>query len=236
MVVPGARIGSLPGLVLGNLTKLPDHSIYRIVFYDGTNNEYYTFTTAECAASIDNYLLYRQRCGEKISFNETTQKWEPDNVPLLRLQFDSNDVLQARNPIPMVARSVREALETHLVRVGIREVEHLTAEVPNSPKRVRKPVSLSNGFRKRAISIFIEADLNYAIRERLVDLSGGLDDHYYRPLPDQVLGEYLKAEPLLSIDPAARLARENQMLRIEKSNWELMRQELDEIKEVLKRP
>ena len=160
-------------------------------------------------ASIDNYLLYRQRCGEKISFNETTQKWEPDNVPLLRLQFDSNDVLQARNPIPMVARSVREALETHLVRAGIREVEHLTAEVPNSPKRVRKPVSLSNGFRKRAISIFIEADLNYAIRERLVDHSGGLDDHYYRPLPDQVLGEYLKAEPLLTIDPAAVWPRES---------------------------
>ena len=45
----GARVGSLPGLVLGNLTKLPDHSIYRTVFYDGTNNEYYTFTTAECA-------------------------------------------------------------------------------------------------------------------------------------------------------------------------------------------
>ena len=62
-----ARVGSLPGLVLGNLTKLHDHSIFRIIFYEGTNNEYYTFTTSECAAAIDNYLLYRQRCGEKIS-------------------------------------------------------------------------------------------------------------------------------------------------------------------------
>ena len=109
----GCRVGSLPGLVLGNLTKLPQYSLYRIVYYEGTNNEYYTFTTSECAASIDNYLLYRQRCGE----------------------FDSEDVLQARNPRPMVNRSVREALDMHLVRAGIREVEHLTETAPNSPKR-----------------------------------------------------------------------------------------------------
>ena len=135
--------------MLNNLTKLSDYKLYRVTFYEGTNNEYYTFTTSECASSIDNYLLYRQRCGEKISFNENTHRWEPAGTPLLRLQFDSSDVLQARNPIPMVARSVREALETHLIRAGIREVEHLTA--PESPKRVRKPVSLSNGFRKHVI-------------------------------------------------------------------------------------
>ncbi|HET6717782.1 MAG TPA: hypothetical protein VFG90_11675, partial [Nitrososphaeraceae archaeon] len=79
----GARVGSLSGLVLGNLTKLQNHALYRIVFYEATNNEYYTFTTAECAASIDNYLLYRQRCGEKLSFNENTNRWQPDNAPLL---------------------------------------------------------------------------------------------------------------------------------------------------------
>ena len=41
----GARIGSLPGLTLGNLTKIPQYNLYKIVFYEGTNNEYYSFTT-----------------------------------------------------------------------------------------------------------------------------------------------------------------------------------------------
>ena len=91
----------------------------------------------------------------------------------------------------------------HLVRAGIREVEHLTA--PNSPKRVRKPVSLSNGFRKHVISTFIEAGLNHEIRELLVDHSTMLDQHYFRPTEDQVLAEYLKAEPLLTINPSMRL-------------------------------
>lgn len=48
----GARVGSLSALVLRNLTKLPDYGLYRITFYEGTNNEYYTFTTRECATGI----------------------------------------------------------------------------------------------------------------------------------------------------------------------------------------
>lgn len=98
----GARIGSLPGLVLGNLRKLPNYGIYRTVFYQDTNIEYYTFTTREAAQTgVDNYLLYRQRCGEKFTFNEKTQKWEPYDSPLIRLSFDVNDMLQVRNPRPL---------------------------------------------------------------------------------------------------------------------------------------
>lgn len=232
----GCRIGALPDLVLGNLTKLLDLKLYRIVFYYGTNNEYYTFTTSECATAIDSYLLYRQRCGEKVSFNENTNRWEPDNAPLLRLQFDSEDVLQARNPRPMVNRSVREALDMHLVRAGMREVEHLTevATNPNSPKRVRKPVSLSTGFRKHVISTFIEANLNHEIRELIVDHATQLDQNYFRPTEDQVLREYLKAEPYLMIDSSARLARENQELRVDWSSLEALKIEVDNLKALLK--
>ena len=53
----GCRIGSLPSLTLGNLTKITDYDLYKITFYEGTNNEYYTFCTRECASTgIDNYL------------------------------------------------------------------------------------------------------------------------------------------------------------------------------------
>ena len=97
-----ARIGSLPSLRLRNLTKIPGYGLYKIVFYEGTNNEYYTFTTRECAKSIDDYLEYRQSYGEKIFLDERTQKWEPSESPLIRLQFDINDLLQARYPQPIV--------------------------------------------------------------------------------------------------------------------------------------
>jgi hypothetical protein len=229
----GARMGSLPGLTLGNLTKLPDLGLYRIIFYEGTKNEYYTFTTNECASSITSYLLYRQRCGEKISFNEDTQKWEPHDIPLIRIQFDVNDILQVRNPKPMTTSALRMALSSHLVKSGLRQIEHPTATTPNSSKRVRKPISLSNGFRKYVISTFIQAGLNHEIRELICDHSTQLDQNYFRPTQEQVLQEYLKAEPLLTLDPSLRLQNEIQTLRVEKSSWEAMRKELDDIKALL---
>jgi integrase len=89
------RIGALPGLTLGNLNKIPE-GLYKITFYEGTNNEYYTFTTRECAQTgIDPYLLYRQRCGEKLSFNQKTNRWEPEDAPLIRLTFDATDSFQS---------------------------------------------------------------------------------------------------------------------------------------------
>jgi hypothetical protein len=99
----GARIGSLPDLVLGNLTKLSAYGLYKIDFYEGTNHEYYSFTTREAAAGIENYLSYRQRSGEKITFNEKTQTWEPYDAPLIWLSFDVNDMLKVRNPKPIRA-------------------------------------------------------------------------------------------------------------------------------------
>jgi integrase len=229
----GCRVGSLPVLTLGNLIKLSNYGLYRITFYEGTNNEYYTFTTKETATTgIDTYLQYRQRCGEKISFNENTQRWEPAYSPLIRQQFDVNDILQARNPQPLKLSALIRALVAHLVKCGLRQIEHPTA--PNSTKRVRKAISLSNGFRKHVISTFIDAGLSHEIRQLLVDHATGLDASYFRPSEKQVFEEYLKAEPLLTIDPSMRLQQEVETLRVEKSSWESLREEVNGLKELLK--
>ena len=211
------RLGSLPGLVLGNLTRLPDHGLYRIVFYEGTNNEYYSFTTVEGASYLESWLFYRQRSGEKISFNESSQKWEPYDTPLIRTQFDVNDLLQVRNPKPMTIDALRWSLASYLRRCGIRDLEHPTS--PDSPRRVRKSVSLSKGFRKRSISIFIECNLNHEIRELIVDHATQLDQHYFRPTQEAVLREYMKAHDLLLVDQSLRLARENQTLKEENTKY-----------------
>jgi integrase len=224
----GCRVGALPALTLGNLTKIPGYGLYKITFYEGTNNEYYSFTTRETAQTrIDNYLLYRKRSGENISFNQNTNKWEPDNTPLIRKQFDVNDLLQVKQPKPMKLNAIRNLLTVHLVKCGLRTWEHPTA--PQSVNRIRKPVSLSKGYRKRVISIFIEAELNHEIRELLVDHTTQLDQNYFRPTEDQVLREYLKAEPYLTIDSSARLAQENQALKQEVNRFDKMEKQIEEL-------
>ena len=211
----GQRIGSLSALTLGSLTRIEDYGVYKVTIYEGTNNEYYTFTTREFANAYEDYMAYRQRCGEKISFNNETKKWEPEQIPLIRKQFDATDVLQARHPQFMDTNSIRKILGSHLVKCGIRNVEHPTA--PKSTKRCRKAVALANGFRKFTISSFIRAGLRHEIRELLVDHSTQLDQNYFRPREEEVLEQYILAEPYLTIDPRVRLSNENKILKIEVS-------------------
>jgi integrase len=230
----GQRIGSLSQLTLGNLTKLNDYDIYKLVVYEGTNNEYYTFCSKECASAIDSYLNYRQRCGENITFNQSTNRWEPSATPLMRQQFDEDDVLKARHPIPMDTPAIRRVLTVHLVRCGIRQVEHPIGDTTtNSTKRCRKTVALSNGFRKFVISSFIRAKLNHEIRELLVDHNTQLDQHYFRPSEEEVLEEYLKAEAYLTISPENRLQEENKFLKVRADRLESVITEIEEVKKAI---
>jgi integrase len=222
----GCRIGSLPSITLGNLAKL-DYDMYKIVIYEGTNNEYYTFCTPEAGQAVDGYLEYRQRCGEKLSFKEGSRKWEPIDTPLIRQQFDVNDLLQARNPQPMDLNAIRKVLTRHLVKVGLRTVEHPTA--PKSTKRVRKSISLTNGFRKFVISNFIKAQLNHEIRELLVDHATMLDLNYFRPSEEEVLGEYMKAVDYLTISAENKLRREVQTLKQEVIRFDKMQKQIEEL-------
>ena len=223
----GQRIGSLSVLTLGSLTRIEDYGIYKVTIYEGTNNEYYTFTTREFANAYEDYMAYRQRCGEKISFNNETKKWEPEQTPLIRKQFDVTDLLQARHPQFMDTNSIRKILGSHLVKCGIRNVEHPTA--PKSTKRCRKAVALANGFRKFTISSFIRAGLRHEIRELLVDHSTQLDQNYFRPGEEEVLEQYILAEPYLTMDPSVRLSQENQTLTMDRNKLESRLERLEQV-------
>src|SRR5207247_1743759 len=75
----GVRIGAIPELKYGDLTKIEiadkvsrvddssdNEYIYMVKAYAGYSEEYLTFTTAETARAIDGYRQYRERFGEKI--------------------------------------------------------------------------------------------------------------------------------------------------------------------------
>ena len=64
MASSGIRIGSIPLLRLRNIEKVD--SVYKIIVYEGTNEQYYTFCTPECTSFIDSYLEYRKQNGENL--------------------------------------------------------------------------------------------------------------------------------------------------------------------------
>ena len=53
----GLRIGAITSLRLRSLEKVEQS--YKVTVYEGTNEQYYSFTTPECASFIDAYLEYR---------------------------------------------------------------------------------------------------------------------------------------------------------------------------------
>jgi integrase len=68
MCSAGLRSGVIPSLKVGHLQKIEKYNIYRIQVYAGTDDEYTTYCTLECAAAIDSYLEFRKtRLSEQIT-------------------------------------------------------------------------------------------------------------------------------------------------------------------------
>ena len=70
------------------------NKFYQISVYDG---EYFTYCTPEATQAINDYMQYRERCGEKIA----------PNSPIIREQFERDDLLKVRNPRPIKLVTIR---------------------------------------------------------------------------------------------------------------------------------
>jgi integrase len=189
----GMRIGAIPDLKIGNLTKIQKYNLYQIVVYENSNEEYYCFCSPECAIAIDSYLAYRERYGEKLK----------PNSPLIREQFNTNDLLKISHARSLQNTTIQDKLRIVLTSSGVTTVKHQTESTLKG--REHKDVARSHGFRKFVTTNMIRANLNPEAREMLLGHSIGLSNSYYKPSSDELLDEYLKAVNLLTINEENRL-------------------------------
>ena len=218
MVTSGIRIGGLPSLRLRNAEKLD--SIYKITVYEGSNSQYYTFCTPECASFIDAYLDYRTRSGEKLN---------PDSY-LIRDQFDITDLEQIRNRSKGISIStIGVLLDTILLKAGVRTIDRTS-------KFNRKEVARAHGFRKFFTTQLINSKVNSEIREMLLGHKIGLASCYYRPTQEEMYQEYQKSFNNLTISEENRLKLKlEQNIQIEKSQIEALKADFERFKnDVLK--
>ncbi|MGI9010358.1 MAG: hypothetical protein ACR2F1_04110 [Nitrososphaeraceae archaeon] len=202
MASTGCRVGAIPPLKLMNLKYYSDaNKLYHITFYENTKDEYYSFTTPECAAYINEYLQYRERCGEKLN----------DKSPLIRDDFIIDDLLHIENPKHLTVNTLNYYLRNILIKIGIRKVVPLTES--KSKKKERKVVAQNHGFRKFVHTTMANKPINPEVREMLLGHSIGLSDSYYRPSESQLLEEYLKVIDDLTINDENRLSKQVQELK-----------------------
>jgi hypothetical protein len=97
---------------------------------------------------------------------------------------------------------------------------------------IRHEVQRNHGFRKFANTQMVQAKVDAAAKEMLLGHSIGLDDKYYRPTPEQLLDEYLKAVDLLTIDDNNRLRRKVEELTIKTSDISALKNQIDELRDM----
>lgn len=226
----GMRIGALadnekPLMQLKHLQKNQEYNLYKVTVYEGFKEEYFCFTTPEAASAIDAYLKYREIHGEKLT---------PES-DLFREHFNPDDPdFDRENPRQIRLKGLSKLVAERAVRCGVMTKISLL-EGQKQGKR-RNKVFRTHGFRKRITSMMHEAHIDTLDIDKLLGHKSKsiISKSYYRPDEDYLLGEYIKAVDLLTINQENRLQRENEMLKVRRDEYEALKEDLENTKEKLK--
>ncbi len=135
----------------------------------------------------------------------------------------------------MATSTIKNVVKELLDKTGIRPPARLTEEEIATGKRSKRTnLPAIHGFRKFTITNMIRAKLEYNARERLVGHSlKTLDLNYDRREQEELLAEYIKAIDFLTIDDSNKLRREVQHYKVKASQFDSLRAEIDELKELI---
>ena len=207
MTSTGCRIGAIAKLKISDIKYIEKEKLHQIFFYTNTKEEYFSFCSYECSKYIIEYIQHRERCGEKIN----------DNSPLIRDDFQQDDLLRAENPKPLTTYNLTFYIRKILIASGLRNP--IKMEFRGPKKKMRKQVAANHGFRKFTMTTMANARISPEIREMLLGHSIGLSTSYYRPTVEEMLNEYLKVVNDLIIDPSHRLYKQVHQLK-EKEDYQ----------------
>jgi hypothetical protein len=196
MASSGIRVGAWNYLKREDLSPIQrDGRIVacEVIVYAATPDEYISFITPEAYIAINDYFQYRERYGEQL----TSQS------PILRNKFNISKPVEklqteAERPRQLKHSAVKRLIERVLWDSGLR-VE----------KKRRHEFAVDHGFRK-----FFKAQCEQVMKpinvETLIGHSTGISDSYYRPTENELLEDYLKAVPLLTISEVAEVHQKSE--------------------------
>jgi hypothetical protein len=233
LLMTGIRKGAIPDLRVGSLAKtieyrdregrqhrFESHYIYKLTVYEGSDSEYVTFLTPAGAKVVDRYIEARTMAGEKVTANS----------PLIRDAFDS---VNAGQPKPVTLGALDMAF-TRLTRsVGIRPKEKKEEEGRKKRRRQdRHDIMLFHGIRKYVNHALVNAGCNVIAKELLIGHAApGLEGSYLRPTEGELLTEFVKAIPALSLSQESELRQKVDRLRVEVADIDVLKEGYLEFKE-----
>jgi hypothetical protein len=159
----------------------------KVVIYAEEQEEYYTFMTPEAYGAIKDWIDFRASYGEKITGDSWLMRdlWQTTNQ-----NYGARRGL-ATNPKRLQSSAIKRLLSRALWEQGIR---HALA-----PGLKRHEWKGAHGYRK-AFKSRAEQVMRPANVEILMGHDIGVSESYWRPTEKEVLEDYLKAAPLLSVN------------------------------------
>jgi len=177
---------------------------YAVKVYDESKEGYWSFLTPEATEALDNFFVWRENRGEKIT-QESPVFINIENNKHTRFQH-----LTDKNTRFIIDNLIRQSA---LKRKKV------------SDKRYDK--SIIYMFRKRFNTILkLNNEVNSNIAEKLMAHKKGLDGTYLQPTQEECYKEFIKAIPQLTVDDSERKQVELDKLTEEKSELESKNEEL----------
>ena len=167
-------------------------------------------------------MNYRSSCGEHVSKDSWVMRdlWNAAKLPKKEAKGNSND------PIKLQSVGTRRLVERALWAQGIRsELE---------PGKRRHEFQTDHGFRKWYNTRCEIAGMKSINIEKLMGHSVGIFDSYYRATEKELLDDYLKGVPILTIGSEHRLQSQIQKIEEdERSNETNIKSQLYEKEQVV---
>jgi hypothetical protein len=187
----------------------------KIVVYPGDDEEYFSFITPEAYYQLESWIEYRRKSGEKLDGNSwlMRQLWNTKEG-----QYHHGTIKDA---VKLKSSGVKRLIEDALWTQGIRKKTDL--------KRNRYEFQTDHGLRKWFKTRCEISGMKSINIEKIMGHSIGISDSYYRATENDVLEDYLKAVPLLTVSSENRLQKDmEKLVEQSKNNANNMELQLNE--------
>ena len=164
----------------------------KVLIYAGEPEEYYTFITPEAYTALKDWMEFRALHGEKITGESWVMRNTWRTADIKRWERSGGNSGLATYPKKLRSGAIKKILSRALFEQGIRD-----APLPEGVRRYEWKGA--HGYRK-----FYKSRAEQVMKPINVELTMGhalgLSESYYKPTEKEVLNDYLKAVPLLTIN------------------------------------
>lgn len=215
MLSSGIRVGVFDFLRWKHIIPLQDDQrktiAAKVIVYPGDKEEYFTFITLEAYNAIKDWMDFRASFGETITGESWVMRdiWQTTNV-----SYGAKWGL-ATFPKKLQSSAIKRLIDRALWEQGIRK--------PLKKGERRHEFKTVHGFRKY-FKTYCEQVMKSINVEILMGHTIGVSDSYYKPKEKEILEDYLKAIPILTLfsDTNELVQKELEGLREKNENNEYL--------------